>query len=395
MANIQIPAVSTAARGAKPAATANPADGAIAEGGNDFADMLLASLAGTIDTDAVPIGDPQDVIAPNIDPTVAVSGTTLARLTPEGLSALDLTTLETDPGTPSEPAAAAPPTLTPTPAGGALAVDRAGLAVATDRAAPTAARWASASAGQSIPNSPSPRTASAAGATNTGDSANEVRLDALLRTRQPANFKPTDRFAPDNVPATTTPLAFDNQLARSAQLIARVESEVAPAPVTSPSAPSTTPTAAYTSVANLAPAAHTAVFEIRTPVGALAWTESLTQTVMVSVRERVQEAEIRVQPQELGPISMTLKLDGDSASIAFNIAVPETRALVESNLPQLKEALASAGLSLTGSTVDGGSRQSSDDTARGTPERDTGPSSVTEITPTVVRISDRLVDTFA
>lgn len=154
------------------------------------------------------------------------------------------------------------------------------------------------------------------------------------------------------------------------------------------------------SAANASPnaVARTAVYDIKTPVGAPGWSDSLNQVVTLSVRDQIQEAEIRVQPRDLGPITVTLKLDGDSASVAFSAANSDTRALLESNLPQLKDTLAASGIALNGSSVDGGAAQSRGEFGQGARQasnhNDSNGTSESEAR-APVRGLNRIVDTFA
>jgi len=151
-------------------------------------------------------------------------------------------------------------------------------------------------------------------------------------------------------------------------------------------------------------AAETPKFDVRTPVLSPAWPRELEHVARIIVNERISEAEIRLNPPELGPIDVTLKVEGDSTSISFHANVEETRGLLETHLPKLREALDAAGLRLEDTSITGGGAQRD---SRGTrtapthsdalligPSDDSG-SIVGGVLARGIPKTDRLIDTFA
>ncbi|GAA4342333.1 hypothetical protein GCM10023144_44260 [Pigmentiphaga soli] len=65
----------------------------------------------------------------------------------------------------------------------------------------------------------------------------------------------------------------------------------------------------------------------------------------------VQHAQIRVEPDALGPITVHLRIEGDVANVAFTSAHETTRHALEASLPGLRDALAAGGLSLGQASV--------------------------------------------
>ncbi|VCU69938.1 Flagellar hook-length control protein [Pigmentiphaga humi] len=65
----------------------------------------------------------------------------------------------------------------------------------------------------------------------------------------------------------------------------------------------------------------------------------------------LQAAQLRVDPDALGPITIHLRLDGDIANVAFGSNHEATRQALESALPGLKDALQAGGLSLGQASV--------------------------------------------
>lgn len=62
-------------------------------------------------------------------------------------------------------------------------------------------------------------------------------------------------------------------------------------------------------------------------------------------------AELLVTPRALGPIRIELSISGETASVAFSAAQPETRAAIEQSLPLLQGMLARHGLTLGETSV--------------------------------------------
>ena len=91
-------------------------------------------------------------------------------------------------------------------------------------------------------------------------------------------------------------------------------------------------------------------------------------------RNGQQSAELRLHPQELGALQITLKLDDQQAQLHIASAHGQVRAAVEAAMPQLRHALAESGINLGQSSVGGEStrngssrRNSRLPTARGVP----------------------------
>jgi len=86
----------------------------------------------------------------------------------------------------------------------------------------------------------------------------------------------------------------------------------------------------------------------------------------------LQTAQIRVDPDALGPITVHLRLDGDVASVVFGSNHEQTRQALENSLAGLKEALSAGGLNLGQASV-GSEQQSGFLAARQFGGRDSAP----------------------
>jgi flagellar hook-length control protein FliK len=102
---------------------------------------------------------------------------------------------------------------------------------------------------------------------------------------------------------------------------------------------------------NHAPSAPAVASGISTPVGAEGWDQALGQRVVWMVAQRNPTAEIHVNPPNLGPLSVTVNVDNNTANATFVAAHAATRDAINEALPRLKEMLADSGIALGQVTV--------------------------------------------
>jgi flagellar hook-length control protein FliK len=94
--------------------------------------------------------------------------------------------------------------------------------------------------------------------------------------------------------------------------------------------------------------------QIATPVGEAGWGQAMAQQVSHALQAGatgVHQAEMRLDPPDLGPLRVTLQIQDNVAHAWFVSPHASVRQAVESALPQLAEQLAQAGLSLGGTHV--------------------------------------------
>ena len=77
-----------------------------------------------------------------------------------------------------------------------------------------------------------------------------------------------------------------------------------------------------------------------------AWPQQFGDKIVWMARNDQQSAQISIHPPQLGPIQVTLNLNGDQASLAFSSPHAEVRQAIESAMPQLQSMLSSAGINL-------------------------------------------------
>ncbi|AVR87298.1 Flagellar hook-length control protein FliK [Thauera aromatica K172] len=80
--------------------------------------------------------------------------------------------------------------------------------------------------------------------------------------------------------------------------------------------------------------------------GSAQWPVELGQQLLVHGRDGARQIELRLSPPELGPLSVTLSMTERSAQLQFVAHHVQVRDALEQALPQLREALASQGITL-------------------------------------------------
>lgn len=117
-------------------------------------------------------------------------------------------------------------------------------------------------------------------------------------------------------------------------------------------------TAPWQAAANLA---------LTTPIDAPDFPAAFGVQVSLLAQDGVQQAELRLNPAEMGPVSIHISLDGTAARVDFGADVAATREAIERGLPELASALRDAGFTLAGGGVSqhAGGRPTADDEPAG------------------------------
>ncbi|VWB83167.1 flagellar hook-length control protein [Burkholderia lata] len=90
-------------------------------------------------------------------------------------------------------------------------------------------------------------------------------------------------------------------------------------------------------------------------VGTPDWTDALSQKVVFLSNAHQQSAELTLNPADLGPLQVVLRVADNNAHALFVSQHPQVREAVEAALPKLREAMEAGGLGLGSATVsDGG-----------------------------------------
>lgn len=147
---------------------------------------------------------------------------------------------------------------------------------------------------------------------------------------------------PDDAPGTPaqplTPLVAEAQ--SKAEIIST------PSPVTADASPLITPHQTQ-------PLPTVAAPVLSAPLGSHEWQQSLSQHISLFTRQGQQSAELRLHPQDLGEVQISLKVDDNQAQIQMISPHQHVRAALEAALPVLRTQLAESGIQLGQSNISG------------------------------------------
>ncbi|AXS79185.1 flagellar hook-length control protein FliK [Dechloromonas sp. HYN0024] len=177
-----------------------------------------------------------------------------------------------------------------------------------------------------------------------GAAAKEGRKP-LLETTRPATVDTPPATLPATSPATV-PLAEPRMTQRSETANAAIlagdgnpgNSGYTPAFTSALAATGTSATAASTPPSQ--PAA------ISTPLNEPGWPHDFGNRIVWLAKNDQQVAQININPPQLGPVQISISLNGDQASATFASPHPEVRQAIQDSLPQLREMFSTAGISL-------------------------------------------------
>ncbi|MCG9737569.1 flagellar hook-length control protein FliK [Shewanella insulae] len=83
----------------------------------------------------------------------------------------------------------------------------------------------------------------------------------------------------------------------------------------------------------------------------------MRQQLVAMVSQGIQQAEIRLDPPELGHMMVRVQVQGEQTQVQFHVTQTQTRDLVEQAIPRLRELLAEQGMQLTDSNVSQGGKE--------------------------------------
>jgi flagellar hook-length control protein FliK len=104
--------------------------------------------------------------------------------------------------------------------------------------------------------------------------------------------------------------------------------------------------------------------ELKAPLGTPAFSTEFTETVRLFAKDGVQSASLRLNPADLGQIEVQIRIVEGRAEIAI-VTAPGAKEALQDALPQLREALAQAGIQLGQAEV--GERRAGDPGHAGQP----------------------------
>lgn len=189
-----------------------------------------------------------------------------------------------------------------------------------------------------------PDDASSTGIDNETDGSKQHGLNALLssltRNSTPAQTSMDTR-------SSLSASSFFQQALSSIKQEQSTESQPTSLPTVAPLSAASTPLTPTASASVMAPATP----QLNSQLGSPEWQQALSQQVVMFNRNGQQNAELRLHPQDLGSIQISLKLDNDQAQLNMVSGHSQVRAALEAAIPQLRTALAESGIYLAQSNV--------------------------------------------
>ena len=189
-------------------------------------------------------------------------------------------------------------------------------------------------------------TATLSSATLTQNGAGQPSLNALPGSHDKAQSaapyqsqaKNSDPALSGNAPATPAVAATAEK-----QELASSSSSASPTATLAPimSSHATSQTAATVATAPV----------LSQPLGTHEWQQSLSQHITLFTKQGQQTAELRLHPEDLGQVQISLKLDDNQAQLQMVSAHSHVRAALEAALPVLRTSLAENGIQLVQSSV--------------------------------------------
>ncbi|MFZ6744178.1 flagellar hook-length control protein FliK [Undibacterium sp. JH2W] len=182
------------------------------------------------------------------------------------------------------------------------------------------------------------------------EKTSEVKLNELDLSQ-----KVSDKLTDTRPTASTSdaPKTFANDIAQAKDILAERISELKVNPASKDSQQVIAPPAIAANAVSSTQlnAAALAAEQIAPRVGSNGWDKAVGQKVVWMVGEGLQSAELTLNPPDLGPLQVVLKVSNDQANASFTSAQPEVREALEAALPRLKQMLSDAGVQLTGFSV--------------------------------------------
>lgn len=206
-----------------------------------------------------------------------------------------------------------------------------------------------------LPHQQTAQLSASATTKSTGVSTQDVATAAnrALNSSSLSTAVDTDisRSAAKNDPAANTPFQVADNSQQAAVLAAAsatkkdndnalqtANTTVSVAPVT------TSASAAQASLPVAAPV-------ISAPLGSHEWQQNLSQHVTLFTRQGQQTAELRLHPEDLGQVQISIKLEDNQAQLQMVSAHSHVRQALEAALPTLRTSLAESGIQLGQSSI--------------------------------------------
>jgi len=189
-------------------------------------------------------------------------------------------------------------------------------------------------------------TAAAPQPVSTGAIGSDVSLTSD-RGRQPVLDTDALRSAKAVVQDKNAGMASDTQLTPA---VAATTPKQAAESTPSPTGPTATMGPIVSTPSTVQPT-FAAAPVVRAQLGSNEWQQTVSQHITLFTRQGQQSAELRLHPEDLGQVQITLKLDDNQAQLQMVSGHSHVRAALEAALPVLRTQLAENGIELTQSNI--------------------------------------------
>ena len=170
--------------------------------------------------------------------------------------------------------------------------------------------------------------------------------DLAALTREPA-LTPAAQDDPDGERFTA---AVDGN-AQTSQLTAAAPLKNAPETTVQAVNTSVSVAPAVTTTAPAQASAPVAAPVISAPLGSSEWQQTISQNITLFTKQGQQSAELRLHPEDLGQVQISLKIDDNQAQLQMVSQHSHVRAALEAALPVLRTQLAENGIQLGQSSI--------------------------------------------
>ena len=153
-------------------------------------------------------------------------------------------------------------------------------------------------------------------------------------------------------PATALEILNTGNSSKSMTLLA--DSQLTPESSTQLNAPPSNATALaalQTQMSSVANLNSPIPLSVDMPVTHNAWADEFSQKIVWVATQHGQSAELHLNPPQLGPLDVLIKVNGDQATALFTSPHAVVRDAIEQALPKLREMLADNGIMLGNATV--------------------------------------------
>ncbi|CAG9932663.1 flagellar hook-length control protein FliK [Candidatus Nitrotoga arctica] len=184
--------------------------------------------------------------------------------------------------------------------------------------------------------------------------AQPTQSEALSRNRAQSIATSKMSFGYDTpaTPATTLEILNSGHSSKSMTLLAdaQLTTELSNQ-ASAPQPDATTLVALQAPVSNVTHLNSPISLSVNMPVTHKAWADEFSQKIVWVATQHGQSAELHLNPPQLGPVDVLIKVDGGQATAIFTSAHAVVRDAIEQALPKLREMLADNGIMLSNATV--------------------------------------------